>query len=229
MTSYFRFAILVFCLMAFSMTMAGPGLAQEVGNQASSYHEIETASWNTDTELDLSVSTLFFTGEDMRKTYSVFPMLGVGASFRMAPETRLTMGLRYGQKSGNPYYQDNGFESGPDSQLKTLRYLMGMKYNLSRTENFKVYVGISFALGWAWEKLSLSPIDSGLAAGETANGWTTGFQMTFAPEWTLSPNGRALGMELGYGGTKGELTNNTMDHAVDITGLSGRIYYVIKL
>lgn len=216
-------------LLLFLMTVTTAGFTQEIGTQASSHHELQASTWNLDPELDLSITTLYFTGTDMRKTYSVFPMVGVGASFRMTPYSRVIMGLRYGKKTGNPYYDDDGFESGPDSQLKTLRYLMGVKYNLSRIENFKVYAGYSFALGWAWEDLPFSPSYSQQMEGETSSGLTTGFLISFAPEWTLTEGGQALGVELEYGGTRGELTNNNWDHWVDITGFSGRIYYVIKL
>ena len=181
------------------------------------------------TELDLSLSYLHFTEDDMSATYSYLPMVGAGVSFRVASQVRTFFGLGYGKKSGDPYHDLPGFENGPDITVKTIPFLVGMKVNLANSSRMRLHVGAALMLAYTREEGIAQLGSSGGVDSSPASELLTGYQWTFSPEWVLGEGRRVLGFELGYGGTKGTLQGDTHRHDINLFGVSARVFYVFKL
>lgn len=181
------------------------------------------------TEFDFSLSYLNFADQDMDATYSYLPMLGAGISFRIAPELRTFLALRYGKKSGDPYHDLPGFDSGPDITVKTLPFLLGLKYNLARSSRIRVQVGYALMLAYTREAGITQVGYNNTLDDSAASEILTGYLMTFAPEWIVGSGSQAVGLEMSYGGTKGTLHSDYDSHDIDLTGFSGRLYYLFNL
>jgi hypothetical protein len=182
-----------------------------------------------DTELDLSLAFMNFADTDLDQTYGYLPMFGAGLSFTMAPRTRLFLAVGYGHKSGDPYYDSPGFQGDSEASLKTLRSRLGLKFDLAQSSVMKVYAGFAFLVDYARESLPPQVTSGGGLDDSPASGLVPGFLLSFAPEWRLGDSGRSLGLEVGYGGTRGDLQGDSHGHDIDLTGFSGRVYLVLGL
>lgn len=182
-----------------------------------------------DHQLDFSLAFQTLSDQDMENTYSYLPMVGVGYSFIIAPELRTFLGLRYGWKSGDPYHDVPGFEGTQDISVKTVPFLIGLKFNLARSTRVRAQLGLALMLAYTWEQTPPRVDYNGNLDDSASSDILGGYMFTFAPEWILSPTGNAIGLELGFGGTQGRLDNDTSSHEIDLTGFSARIYYVLGL
>lgn len=200
-----------------ALLMAGPALAQNL------------AQPSIDGEADFSFAYQHLTGQDMEETYSNLPYFGAGFSFLIAPELRTYLGLRYGWKSGDPYHDIPGFENGQNITVKTLPFLIGLKLNLARSTRVRFQLGLALMLSYTWEKVTPQIDPYGGLDDATASNVLAGYMATFGPEWYLGNGPNAIGLEFGYGGTKGTLSTDSNQHSIDLTGFSGRIYYILGL
>ena len=201
--------------------------ANEIGTPASSSQPIVLNELSP--ELDFSFTYHHLTNFDLNKTYSFLPQLGVGISFQTTQNLRTFFSLRYGQRSGSPFHDLEGFDSEPEVTIKTVPFHVGMKYNLAQSSRFRVYAGFAFILAWTREEVPPQLDHDGNLDSSPASELTTGYMITFAPEWVLGQGSNSLGLEVGFGGTMGTLYGETHSHEVDLTGYSGRVYFVLGL
>lgn len=180
-------------------------------------------------ELDFSLAFQTLNDQDMDETYAYLPQLGVGFSFLIAPELRTYLGLRYGWKSGDPYYGLPGFDGGQEISVKTVPFLVGLKFNLAQSTRVRVQLGVALMLAYVREQTPPRIDYSGNLDDSAASNVLGGYQVSFAPEWLLGGGRNAVGLEIGYGGTQGTLNSDTHSHGIDLTGFSGRLYYVLSL
>jgi hypothetical protein len=174
-----------------------------------------------DSQLEVSFQYTRFTGQDMRDTYGGIPVVAAGYSCRMAPKTRLFMSLGYGEAQGDPYYDTPGI-NGPDFlKIRYVPFWLGVKTDLAKSTRVHVYAGVALEVAWMEE--------SGQVLDAAATGINTGYQAFFGPQFVLGPRGHALGLEVGYGGSKGEVTAKGHSHDIDLTGFRGRLFLALDL
>lgn len=201
-------------VLLLTLVLAGPVLAQET---------------SLSPQLDFSVAFQTLSDQDMDSTYSYLPMLGVGYSFLIAPELRTYLGLRYGWKSGDPYYNVPGFDDGQNITVKTIPFLIGLKLNVARSTRVKVQLGLALVLAYTREQTPPRVDYSGNLDDSASSDILGGYMFTFAPEWLLGQGRNSIGLEIGFGGTQGRIDNDTGSHEIDLTGFSGRLYYILGL
>ena len=178
-------------------------------------------------QLDLFYMYTNFSGEDMSESYGGMSQFGTGISMATGDRTRFFISARYGQSTGDPYYDIEGMSNEDGITVKALPIMFGMKINASRRQDFRLYVGGAFQFAFIWENLSTSDVN-GNPMDVEASGTGTGYNIFIAPEFPLSDS-KALGAELSWGGTKGDITDTGHSHAVDLTGFSARLYFTFGL
>jgi hypothetical protein len=176
------------------------------------------------TMLDFSFMYSDFNDDDMSGSYGGFPQIGAGVSLATGDRTRFFLSARYGKKSGDPYHDIDGISDPDGITVKALPMMIGMKFNASNRKDFRLYFGGAFQYAFTWEKISTgdgndNPLDI------DASGSTTGYYLFLSPELPLGQGTDALGVDFGFGGSKGNLTSADHSHGVDLTGLHVRIYY----
>jgi hypothetical protein len=180
------------------------------------------------THLDLAFQYARFTGEDMRRTYGVLPMVTAGLSFQVARASRLFLSLGYGENSGNPFYDNPGLIAEDQVSVRYVPLQIGMKFDLAKSTRIHVYAGLGLELAWMEETVPLRD-QNGDIADVSSSGVNSGYQVTFGPEFVLGQGGQALGMELGWGGSKGSISSPGHEHEIDMTGYRGRVYLALEL
>ena len=180
------------------------------------------------TMVDLSFMYTHFSGNDMRGSYTGLPQFGAGISFATSERTRFFFSARYGQKSGDPYHDIDGFSDPDGITVKALPIMFGMKINASGRQDFRLYVGGAFQYAFLWE--NVSTVDgSDNPQDVEASGTGPGYYLFMGPEFPLGQGGSALGVEFGYGGSKGDVVSGSHYHGVDLTGAHARIYFTFGI
>ncbi len=169
-----------------------------------------------------------FTGKDMDGSYGGLPQIGAGLSFALGDRTRFFISARYGKASGDPYHNLEGFSDADGLTLKALPLMIGFKLNASEREDFRLYLGGAFQYAFLWEDI---PAENQAGVSQTlkTSGTGTGYYLLLGPEFPLGEGKNAVGLEFGYGGSKGDVTAGTHGHGVDLTGLHARIYFTLGL
>lgn len=183
---------------------------------------------NLDTHLDLAFQYARFTGEDMSNTYQDLPMVTAGVSFQATRNSRLFLSLGYGENTGDPFYDTPGMAT---EDLVSVRYVplqVGMKIDLARSTRIHVYTGFALEIAWMEETVPLRD-ENGDVADVSSSGVNSGYQLTFGPEFVLGQGGQALGLEVGWGGSKGSISSAGHEHDIDMTGYRGRLYLALAL
>jgi hypothetical protein len=181
-----------------------------------------------DTHLDLSFQYARFTGEDMRNTYQELPMVTVGFSFQAARTSRLFLSLGYGENTGDPFYDTPGISAEDQVTVRYVPLQIGMKFDLARSTRIHVYAGVALEIAWMEETIPLRD-ESGAVSDVSSSGINSGYQVTFGPEFVLGQGGQALGLEVGWGGSKGSISTAGHQHNIDMTGYRGRLYLALGL
>lgn len=181
-----------------------------------------------DTKLDLSAQYTSFTGEDMRDSYDGLPVIAVGFSFQTTSKARTFLSLGYGENTGDPYYSLPGFSSADIIKVRSVPLQLGMKVDLAQSRRIRVYAGAAFEIAWMEETIPILD-DSGSVVNRSASGISSGFHLTFGPEIVLGQSGHAVGLEIGWGGSKGSITTKGHKHGIDLTGYRGRLYLALGL
>jgi hypothetical protein len=173
-------------------------------------------------ELAASYGYVVFTEDDMGDTYTGLPSFGLEASVGLSEEVRFILACRYGSTSGNPFYDTPGFTTGPDNELKVVPMLMGFRVDISEHPRFRVYFGLDFVASWIREEVPTSlGVES--VVMEERSGLGLGVLMTLTPQWRSADDRYAIGVEIGAGGSSGEIGKGWDDHEVNLTGLSARL------
>jgi len=229
----FRTAAIVILLIAITTnaySQSGDTEALEVGvgfpggpppEPYSGYIELNTA-------LDFGIMYTHFSGDDMSGTYGGIPQLSTGLSWAMGDRSRFFMSIGYGRKSGDPYWDIEHFETDQDITVQTMPFLIGLKFNASSRKDFRLYFGAAAQLTYAWET-----IPTGMSDGEftssTPSGLLTGYYLFVGPEFSLGNGTDAIGLEIGIGGSKGEVSGDGNSHDVDLTGYHIRAFYTLGM
>lgn len=180
------------------------------------------------TMLDFSFMYTDLRGEDMGGTYGGLPLLGAGISFATSDQIRFFISASYGRNSGDPYHDIEGFSDDGGITLKALPVMIGLKVNTSTRKSFRLYVGGAFQYAFLWE--NLPTVDSNNQPADIeASGTATGYYLFIGPELPLGKGNSAVGAEFGFGGSKGNVTDSSHRHAVDLTGAQARIYFTFGL
>lgn len=219
--------LLLAALIAAACPRPATATDPEIGGKATGESGLTLNS--LEAELELGLTYLEFSDDDLDATYGHLPGVSAGASFLMAPRVRTFFSLGYGQKSGDPFYGLPGFDGGPEITLKTVPFLVGLKFDLASSSRLRVQAGGALMLAYVREE-GIAQLDSfGNLDDAPVDNVLSGYQLTFAPEWVLGHRVRAVGLEVGYGGVKGTLSNDSHSHDIDLTGISARMYLVLGL
>lgn len=181
-----------------------------------------------DTQIDLSAQYTRFTGEDMRDSYGGLPMAGVGFSFRATRNSRVFVSFGYGENTGDPFYGTPGMAAEDHIKVRYFPVQWGMKVDLARSTRIHVYTGLAVELAWVEETIPLLD-DHGTVANLSSSGLISGYQLTFGPELVLGQSGHSLGLEVGWGGSKGTITSEGHSHDIDMTGYRARLFLALAL
>ncbi|MEN8007786.1 MAG: hypothetical protein ABFS42_12270 [Candidatus Krumholzibacteriota bacterium] len=181
-----------------------------------------------DARLALSAQYNHFTGEDMRDTYGGLPMIAAAFSFRASRYSRVFVSVGYGKQTGDPYYNTPGINAEDHIKVRYLPVQWGMKADLARSTRIHVYIGAAVELAWMEETIPLLG-NEGTVAETSSTGINGGYNLTFGPEFVLGQGGRAVGLEIGWGGSKGSVTTRGHSHQIDMTGFRGRLYLALAL
>jgi len=187
-------------------------------------HELGTL----DTNLDLSGQYTSFTGEDMSDSYGGLPVIAVGFSFQTSSKVRTFLSLGYGENTGDSYYSLPGFSAEDNIKVRYVPLQLGMKVDLAQSRRIHVFAGAALEIAWMEETIPLLD-DSGSVVNKSASGINSGFILTFGPEIVLGQGGRAVGLEIGWGGSKGTVSTEGHKHDIDLTGYRGRLYLALDL
>jgi len=181
-----------------------------------------------DSQLDLSVQYARFTGEDMRDTYNGLPMIAAGFSFQTTRTSRLFISLGYGENTGDPYYDTPGISAADHIKVRYVPLQLGMKFDLARSTRIHVFAGAAFEIAWMEETVPLLD-DFGRVLNLSSSGINSGYQLVFGPQFVLGQGGQAVGLEVGWGGSKGTISTRGHHHDIDLTGYRGRLYLALGL
>ena len=187
-------------------------------------HELGTL----DTNLDLSGQYTSFTGEDMSDSYGGLPVIAVGFSFQTSSKVRTFLSLGYGENTGDPYYSLPGFSAEDNIKVRYVPLQLGMKVDLAQSRRIRVFAGAALEIAWMEETIPFLD-DSGSVVNKSASGINSGFILTFGPEIVLGQGGQAVGLEIGWGGSKGTVSTEGHKHDIDLTGYRGRLYLALNL
>ena len=208
---------------------AGP--AEELGNRGRRTTAEPVEPWETmdlGTELSLSAGYRVFFEKDMGDTYGGMPLMMLEASLGMSETTRFVLGLGYGSRRGDPYYDSPEFEGDGDIALKALPISVGLRVNISRNPRFRLYWGASVEAVWMEE--DVPDIDENTGASHRVDrGWGMGFTFSLTPEWRSADLRRALGLTFTWGGGSGEVGKGYEDHEVNLTGMGASLHYTQAL
>ncbi len=211
--------------------LAQEDYVSEVGVSASSPSEGEGIIHELDfldTKLDLSAQYTSFTGEDMRDSYGGLPGIAVAFSFQTSSKTRTFLSLGYGENTGDPYYSLTGFSAADNIKVRFVPLQIGMKVDLAQSRRIHVYAGAALEIAWMEETIPFLD-DFGSVVNLSASGINSGFNLTFGPEIVLGQGGQAVGLEIGWGGSKGTISAEGHKHDIDLTGYRGRLYLALGL
>lgn len=190
--------------------------------------DVSEGTGDLDTMIELSVQYTRFTGEDMNQTYGGIPLVGAGLSFRTSTYSRLFILGGYGETTGDPFHDTLGMDGTDQIKIRYVPFQLGMKLDLARSSKVHVYAGLS--LEGAWTEETVPMVDENGEVKDTASSGTNfGYGWTFGPEFILGQGGQALGLEVGWGGSKGSVTSEGHSHDVDMTGYRGRLYFALPL
>lgn len=181
-----------------------------------------------DTQIDLSAQYTRFTGEDMRDSYGGLPMAGVGFSFRATRNSRVFVSFSYGENKGDPFYGTPGINAENHIKVRYFPVQWGMKVDLARSTRIHVYAGLAVELAWVEETIPLLD-EHGTVVNLSSSGLNSGYQLTFGPELVLGHRGHSLGLEIGWGGSKGTITTAGHAHQIDMTGYRARLFLALAL
>lgn len=181
-----------------------------------------------DSRLDISAQYTHLTGDDMQDTYGGIPMVSAGLSFQTTRTTRFFVSLGYGESEGNPYSQTPGISTADRIQVRYLPLLLGVKVNLARSTRIHVYLGAGLEIAWMEETIPVLD-GSGIILDQASSDINSGYQVTFGPLFMLGHGDQALGLEVGWGGSKGSVASSNHKHDLDLTGLRGRLYFALAL
>ena len=237
-SEFLRFptAFLIFLIIPGFLCDRGPALAQEdpipeIGGSPGEAEDDPDAFADLnilDTHLDLSFQYARFTGEDMRDTYQELPMVTAGVSFQTTRTSRLFLSLGYGENTGDPFYDTPGMTAEDPVKVRYVPLQIGMKFDLARSTRIHVYTGLALEIAWMEETIPLRD-ESGEVSDVSSSGINSGYQITFGPEFVLGQGGQAVGLEVGWGGSKGTITAANHYHDIDMTGYRGRLYLALGL
>ncbi len=164
----------------------------------------------------------------MAGTYGGLPQVTAGISWALGNRSRFFLATGYGRRNGDPYWDINYFDTDQDIELQTVPFFMGLKFNASANKEFRLYFGAAAQMTYAKET-----IQTGIINGEptfiTPSGLLTGYYLFVGPEFPLGEGSDSLGMEFGFGGTKGSVDTDGHGHDVDLTGYHLRIVYSLGL
>lgn len=180
------------------------------------------------THLDLGFQYARFTGEDMGDTYQELPMVTAGVSFQAARTSRFFLSLGYGENTGDPFYDTPGMSGEDQVSVRYVPLQFGMKFDLARSTRIHVYAGLGLEIAWMEETIPLRD-ENGDITDVSSSGINSGYQITFGPEFVLGQGGQALGLEVGWGGSKGSISAAGHEHNIDMTGYRGRLYLALAL
>jgi len=177
-------------------------------------------------ELSLQAGYTAFSETDLSDTYGGVPQVGVEASFGTSEIARFMFGVRYGEASGDPFYDTPEFDGGGTARLRTLPITFGFKIHNAANPRYRLYWGVF--VEWAWIQETMSAT-GGESPERTDQGWTKGLQFMVAPEWRSRDHRRAVGLTLLYGGSSGKIGTGRHDHEVNTIGGSVRLHYTLAL
>lgn len=229
-------ALLIFLIIPGILSGSGRILAQDDANlevggtppapddETEEFIQLEVL----DSQLDLSFQYARFTGEDMRDTYHGLPMFVAGFSFQATRTSRLFISFGYGENTGDPFYDSLGFTAEDQVQVRYAPLQLGMKVDLANSTRIHVYAGFAFEIAWMEETVPLRD-DYGVVAPVSSSGINSGYQLVFGPQFVLGQGGQAVGLEVGWGGSKGTVSGQGHHHDVDMTGYRGRLYFALGL
>jgi hypothetical protein len=181
-----------------------------------------------DSQLDLSVQYARFTGEDMRDSYGGLPMIVAGFSFQTARTSRLFLSVGYGENTGDPYYDTPGISAADQIRVRYAPVQLGMKVDLARSTRIHVFAGAAFEIAWMEETVPLLD-DFGRVMPISSSGFNSGYHLVFGPQFVLGRGRHAVGLEVGWGGSKGTVSTKGHHHDIDMTGYRGRLYLALGL
>lgn len=222
--------LLLLPLFPFNQAAAQEDIPQEIGGSANASDEDPDPGnlSNLETLLDLSANYTHFTGEDMDQTYGGIPQVSLGLTFRFSRFWWFHLSGGYGETSGDPYHGTSGIITQDQVEVRYIPFLLGIKYNMARSSKVRVYVGFGLEFAWTEETVPLQD-ETGAVVPTSSSGLNNGYFWNFGPEFILGQGGQALGLEVGWGGSKGAITSEGHSHDIDMTGFRGRIYFAIPL
>jgi hypothetical protein len=185
-----------------------------------------SAAADQDMMIGISLDRLVFTERDMADTYGKIAVPSVIAAADIADRARFVMTAGYGFTRGNPFRGHVGFEGDDEAELKAILLRFGVQGDLSRHPRLHVFWGLSAGLARFHERLPAraSPPDH-----DDFDGWGTGLQLTFGPEWNTADAARAVGLMMGWGVIGGDALHEGLRHEVNMTGIALQCYYMWRM
>lgn len=168
-----------------------------------------------------SVTWLKFYNEDMDKTYGSFFLYGVNTTFNVDPWVQVDLGIHYGSSKGDPFYDDASFQADNAVRLKMLPICLGLKLMAPDERIFHLALGAYMSLTWCQETIYNA---DGQDKAQSDSGWFPSVGVTLTPQWHLDNGHKILSLEVGFGGDRSDI-----GHFVDLTALSAKVSYQIKL
>lgn len=184
------------------------------------------AAADQDMMIGISLDRQVFTEQEMADTYQTITIPSVIAVADIADRARFVMTAGYGFKRGNPFRDSVGFGGDDEARLKTILLRLGLQGDLSQNPRLHVFWGLSAGLARFHERL---PARSSPPDHEDFDGWGTGLQLTFGPEWNTADATRAAGLMMGWGVIGGEVSHEGHRHEVNMTGIALQCYYMWRI
>ncbi len=176
------------------------------------------------TGLQLRLGADAFLDEEIRESYGLLGGAELGVVLNMNLRTSFFTTAGYFRSHGDPYFDDPYF-SNPEGLLVTsIPLLFGMKFNIADPPGFRLYLGAGMGPNWVTERIPTVQ-SGGQDQNIEASGLLVGWRYFIGPEFDLG--GGAVGVELGFGGVHGQLSEGTHHHDIDLGAFQPRVTYTL--
>ena len=167
-----------------------------------------------------------FFDHDSDAIYGVLPAVGLRVSLPTGRAGEFFAGITRVADSESINLRTTGFTGSADADYEAISFESGIRLNLSKNDDQRLYFGFSAGYDWIAERIEgTAPHTGDLAPEYTGGGWR--LHLLIGPEWRLGRSPYAIGAEFVLGGGSVLIEHDHFQREIETTGL-GMSAYVVR-
>lgn len=186
----------ILAALCVGLNLAGVARAQPAA-------EVPGARWS-EPRLEGGVGWLSPAEDDVDAIYGSLPLTQLRYSARAGLRAQCFLGLGYGRRHGDAYYDQPTFAGTDSALLEVMAFQTGVRVNALPPGRFELWLGSLLELTRVSERLPRERYYVG-EGPSTASGLTAGVGLTLGPQWIPDHGRWGLGAELAAVGNSGDL------------------------